>query len=116
MRKDHYLLRFVLVYLCVLLPMLCVSFFLNYRMLNTLRESTARQAESSLKGFSDELTSLYAEHTVSSAFLSNETVLNGRNMLKNKEEASTGITLLNFANQFNAETTEIGRASCRERV
>ncbi|MDY4140069.1 MAG: helix-turn-helix domain-containing protein [Eubacteriales bacterium] len=107
MRKDHYLLRFVLVYLCVLLPMLCVSFFLNYRMLNTLRESTARQAESSLKGFSDELTSLYAEHTVSSAFLSNETVLNGRNMLKNKEEASTGITLLNFANQFNAETTDI---------
>lgn len=107
MRKDRYLIRFVCVYLCVLLPMLCVSFFISYRMMSALSDSTAQQARSNLKKFSDTLTNLYIEHTVSSNFLANETVLSGRNMLKNKDEASEGITLLNFANQFNSETTDI---------
>ena len=105
--RRRYFLRYIILYLCVLLPLLCASVFSNRLVTDALYSSATHQAQAGVSAVSDSLTTLYSEYTTASNFLTNYYQLSGRVMGRGSQEAAQGITFLNFANQFDSWTTDI---------
>lgn len=106
-RTNRYLVRFVSIYLCVLLPMLFASASVTRSTVSALRRMATEQLQSNVKKFSDMLNNMYTNYNASSVYLSLQPELTARKMCKNQQETSAGISLLNFANQFNSDTNDI---------
>ena len=105
--RRRYFLRYIILYLCVLLPLLCASVFSNRLVTDALYSTATHQAQAGVDAVSDSLTTLYSEYTTASNFLTNYYLLSGRVMGRGSQEAAQGITFLNFANQFDSWTTDI---------
>jgi hypothetical protein len=78
--RRRYFLRYVIISLCVLLPVLCASIFSNRLVMDALYNTAMHQAQTGVDAISGSLTSLYSEYTIASYFLTNYYQLSGRVM------------------------------------
>ena len=83
-RTNRYLVRFVSIYLCVLLPMLFASASVTRSTVSALRRMATEQLQSNVKKFSDMLNNMYTNYNASSVYLSLQPELTARKMCKNE--------------------------------